>query len=134
MKKIKILGAVMAYSFLLFQSCNKQDSSVKAVKEAASTKDEICVSAPITSTTVPNGTYKFVTQVTVATPPNKHIGVVQSSILDMAQVEQRDYVGMSREWTITSLGNNEYSIINVNSGMALDIVYGSTADNTLIIQ
>ena len=39
-----------------------------------------------------------------------------------------------QKWTITPVGNGVYKLLNVNSGKALDVNGGSTANGAKIIQ
>lgn len=81
-----------------------------------------------------DGTYEFVSYVSWSAGSNKRMGVVNSSTGDLAQIEQRDDQGNARLWKVTDLGGGDYKIINVNSGKALDVLYGLTDPGTLLVQ
>lgn len=72
-----------------------------------------------------SGEYRMVSWITWADGTNKTVGVVDASAADLARIEQRDYIeNQGQEWTVTDLGDGEYSIINIHSGKALDVPYG----------
>lgn len=134
-----VYGIIVIACCLLFQGCdglNVQPSDIE--EQLLGSTQQVSVqasSAKLMTGTIPTGTYKLVSWVSWADNADKTVGVVDSSLADLAQIEQRTFLtNQGQEWFITDLGNGEYKIVNVNSGKALDVLYGLTDPGTPLVQ
>ncbi|MEO6150373.1 MAG: RICIN domain-containing protein, partial [Mucilaginibacter sp.] len=129
MRKIIAAGLIACFA-LLNQSCRKNEISGS---ETAENSRKLKVNDTfIGVTTVPTGSYKIVTNMTVNVT-NKALGIDFTSYNPGALVKQLNYVQTnSKDWRITNLGNGYYSIINTLTGQGLTI--GNTTEHSSVIQ
>jgi hypothetical protein len=71
----------------------------------------------------------------VALNSGKAIAVKNSSIVDGASVIQSRSTDIaSQQWVVNQISGNDYSVINANSGKAMDVIANSTANGAKIEQ
>jgi ricin-type beta-trefoil lectin protein/alginate lyase/type IX secretion system substrate protein len=81
------------------------------------------------SVPVASGTYRI-----NARHSGKALTVTGANTANGTYIEQRTYAsGTHQQWTVTHLGNSQYSIIGVASGKAMDIAGASTADGARLL-
>ena len=84
------------------------------------------VSGLATNAPVTNGTYRLISRLDGQ-------ALDANGTSDGTQIIQEPYSGATnQQWTVTDTGNGQYSIVGVQSGKALDIYNGSTADGAKV--
>lgn len=127
--KLNNIGSFVIIAVFLLQGCSdlstqRSDSQLLKLEVPAVKQTESSFTNPVGGQ-LPTGEYRIVSWVTWADSTYKTVGVEGASALKQAKIEQRDYVeNQGQEWNVTSLGNGEYSIVNVHSEQALDVPYG----------
>ncbi|MEO6151163.1 MAG: RICIN domain-containing protein [Mucilaginibacter sp.] len=114
--------SVISCLLLLLHSCKKESAKNAAQQQGSNLR--------LTDTRppgeemrgiVPTGAYRIVTDITYSSG-KQTLSVVGGAVPDGAKIEQRDYVpGTGQEWVAQSMGNNEYLLVNTNSGKALQV-------------
>lgn len=132
MKKIMFLSIFSC--LLVFQGCSRKDNIVQPKVATLAKQTESLPAGYYTAGALPTGTYKFLTyESTLGTATPKYVGVVGGSTTPGALIEQRDFAGTVQEWRITQTGFGTYSIVNYNSGLAIeDQNAAQTQDNPII--
>lgn len=133
MMKIRIPGTLAVC--LLLQGCYQEGKELLSPTQPRGISTSSMLQQDMMEGDLTTGTYRLVSWVSWDEGTGKAVGVINGDTADLAQLEQQVYQSnRGREWTITSLGNGEYSVINVNSRKALDLPYGSTNPGVPLIQ
>lgn len=121
----------------LLVSCSKKELPVKPQESNPKTNPlaSIKINNAVSTGILPAGIYRLISAPSALTPAPKSMGVINASALQSAFIEQRDYTeNKGQEWLINSLGNGQYTIINVHSAKALDVPFGVPNENVPLWQ
>src|SRR5687768_648748 len=116
MKKARMLGAFIASSFLLMQSCSKNETPLN--EGAVSASKKAAKASWVGGDPIINGTWKFVDYVYIP----KAVCVVGNSTGEGALIHHWNFGNHSgQRWAITALDATYFKIVNVNSNKALEV-------------
>lgn len=125
------LGAFITAVLFLLQGCVKNDmlqTAEDAALQASKTKAN-----QVQGIVPADGTYKITNATSLSV--NRVMEVSGMSPDDGGKVQQWDWFpNNGQKWTITQVSGDEYKIINVNSGKALDVPFASTTPGVQLIQ